>query len=87
MSEPLKILHVLDHSVPLQSGYSFRTRAIIEQQHAMGWDTVQLTSPKHYGTTAAEEIVDGLKFYRTPVPKGWRDLPVITQLAVIEDTA
>ena len=28
----MRILHVLDHSIPLHSGYMFRTRAILEQQ-------------------------------------------------------
>ena len=40
----LRILHVLDHSVPLQSGYSFRTLSILREQRAMGWDTFQLTT-------------------------------------------
>ena len=31
-----RILHVLDHSLPLHSGYTFRTRAILKAQAAMG---------------------------------------------------
>jgi hypothetical protein len=34
----MRVLHILDHSIPLHSGYTFRTRAILEQQCAMGWD-------------------------------------------------
>ena len=45
--EPCAILHVLDHSIPLQSGYTFRTRAILREQRRMGWETFHLTSPKH----------------------------------------
>ncbi len=41
----LRVLHVLDHSIPLHSGYSFRTLAILKEQRALGWETVQLTSP------------------------------------------
>lgn len=66
----LRILHVLDHSIPLQSGYAFRTLAILREQRALGWETFHLTSPKHYATGAAEEIVDGWHFYRTPMGKG-----------------
>ena len=33
-----RILHVLDHSLPLQSGYTFRTRAILAAQIALGLD-------------------------------------------------
>ena len=61
----MRILHVLDHSVPLQSGYAFRTLAILEQQNLLGWQTFQVTSSQHYGTTEPEEYVDGLLFYRT----------------------
>jgi PEP-CTERM/exosortase A-associated glycosyltransferase len=66
----LRILHVLDHSIPLQSGYTFRTRAILREQRRMGWETFHLTSPKHKGTDALQETVDGLLFYRTHAPDG-----------------
>jgi len=46
----MKILHILDHSIPLHSGYTFRTRSILEQQRAVGWETAHLTSSKHKGT-------------------------------------
>ena len=62
----MRILHVLDHSIPLQSGYSFRTLAILEQQHALGWETVHLTSPKHTKPYVPHEQVDGWSFWRTP---------------------
>ncbi len=32
----LRILHVLDHSLPLHSGYTFRTVAILREQRALG---------------------------------------------------
>lgn len=84
----LRILHVLDHSVPLHSGYSFRTLAILREQRALGWETFQLTSPKHRGARADEEDCDGFHFFRTRVPEhGLRGAPVIGQLAVISDTA
>ena len=31
-----RVLHVLDHSLPLHSGYTFRTRAILKAQQAAG---------------------------------------------------
>ena len=43
----MKILHILDHSVPLHSGYTFRSRNIFAAQKNMGFDPVFLTSPKH----------------------------------------
>ena len=44
----MRILHILDHSLPLQSGYVFRTLGIVNQQRALGWEPVLLTSGKHY---------------------------------------
>ena len=61
----MKILHVLDHSIPLHSGYTFRTAAILREQHRLGWETFHLTSPKQGAVDADEEDVDGLHFYRT----------------------
>lgn len=73
---PLKILHILDHSIPLQSGYSFRTRAILREQRARGWDTAHVTGPRQGATKAPVERVDGLDFYRTPLPGTvWSRLP------------
>ncbi|MCO6439771.1 MAG: glycosyltransferase, exosortase A system-associated [Nitrococcus mobilis] len=80
----MRVLHVLDHSIPLHSGYSFRTRAILEQQRALGWFTRHLTSPKHYGTDAIEEEVDGLHFYRCmPLPAWQARVPALNQLVVV----
>ena len=62
----MRILHVLDHSIPLHSGYAFRTLAILREQRALGWETEHLTSAKHHLPCADVEEVDGLTFYRTP---------------------
>ncbi len=61
----LRVLHVLDHSIPLHSGYTFRTLSLLRDQRKRGWETFHLTSPKHINCTAAEEDVDGWHFYRT----------------------
>lgn len=66
----MRILHVLDHSVPLHSGYTFRTLAILREQHRRGWDTLQLTTPKQGAGTLREESVDGLRLLRTPSAPG-----------------
>jgi PEP-CTERM/exosortase A-associated glycosyltransferase len=84
-AQPLRILHVLDHSVPLHSGYTFRTRSILEAQRALGWQTHQLTSPKQGASAQRQEMVDGLCFHRTAPAAGWlARLPVLGQLSVIE---
>jgi PEP-CTERM/exosortase A-associated glycosyltransferase len=66
----LRILHVLDHSLPLHSGYSFRTLAILREQRVLGWQTVHLTTPKQGVGTTVQEEVDGWVFERTPNTEG-----------------
>lgn len=67
---PLRILHVLDHSLPLHSGYTFRTLAILGQQRALGWETMQLTGPKQGSGRQREERIDDWIFHRTPPASG-----------------
>jgi len=68
----LTILHVLDHSIPLHSGYTFRTLSLLNAQRQMGWATTHITSPKHgrgigrQDVEPLEETVDGWHFFRTP---------------------
>ena len=81
----MKILHVLDHSIPLHSGYAFRTRAILEHQRGMGMETWHVTGLKQGDCSLDEEEVDGLNFYRTRAGSGWlQALPGLDQLAVIQ---
>lgn len=62
----MRILHILDHSLPLHSGYSFRTLAILKEQRALGWETLQLTTQRHGHGSVLDEMVDGWRFHRTP---------------------
>ena len=66
----LRILHVLDHSLPLHSGYTFRTLSILREQRALGWQTWQLTTPKQGATADREEQAGDWHFYRTPSEPG-----------------
>ncbi len=61
----MRILHILDHGLPLQSGYTFRTRAILKAQEAQGWAVAAVTGPRHGAAPASVESVDGLTFHRT----------------------
>ncbi|GAB4264879.1 MAG: glycosyltransferase family 4 protein [Methylomicrobium sp.] len=81
----MKILHILDHSIPLHSGYTFRTRAILEQQRKLGWQTFHVTSAKHKVAEQALEEVDGLLFYRSPMPQGvYAHWPLFDQWAIVK---
>lgn len=80
----MRILHVLDHSIPLHSGYTFRTLAILREQRRLGWQTFHLTSPKQIDCTVAEEEVDGWHFYRTPgAPSVGGKLPGVGEIALM----
>lgn len=80
----LRILHVLDHSIPLHSGYTFRTLSILREQRKLGWETFHLTSPKQVGCEVAEEEVDGWHFYRTLAPAGkTNSLPLLGEVALM----
>ena len=80
----MKILHVFDHSIPLHSGYTFRSRAILHEQHQLGIETCHVTSPKHGNKQVEIEEVDGLKFYRSaPISGVMSKLPVLNQMAYI----
>ena len=82
----MRILHILDHSLPLHSGYSFRTRAIMRAQQAMGWTVAAVTGVRQTGGTGdAIETVDGLKFFRTPPVSG--SIPVLSEIAEVRALA
>jgi len=81
----MRVLHVLDHSIPLHSGYTFRTRSILREQRALGWETFHVTGSKQNSGDMREETVDGLHFYRTPSAAGaLARLPVLNQKQVID---
>ena len=67
----MRVLHVFDHSLPLQSGYVSRSLGILRSQNARGWRTIHLTSPRHGAWTVSSgsvETIDGLTFHRSPSP-------------------
>jgi PEP-CTERM/exosortase A-associated glycosyltransferase len=84
----MRILHILDHSIPLHSGYTFRTAAILREQRALGWETYHLTSEKQINCDVLQEEVDGLHFYRTPKHNGILSrMPGLNQMAVVQSLA
>lgn len=83
----LRVLHVFDHSLPLHSGYTFRSANILRGQRRLGWETHHLTSPKQGQTAQAEEQVDDLRFFRTPLPTGpFSRMPMVNQWAFMRAT-
>ncbi|WP_018633065.1 TIGR04063 family PEP-CTERM/XrtA system glycosyltransferase [Neomegalonema perideroedes] len=73
----MRVLHVLDHSAPLQSGYVTRSLGVFAAQEAMGWTPVGLTTPRHEralrraaAAAPREERAGGRRFLRTPDSRG-----------------
>lgn len=66
-----RILHILDHSLPLHSGYTFRTRAILKAQQAQGWHPEALTGVRQYQhgqkPICDRQEIEGITFHRTPM--------------------
>lgn len=67
----MRILHVLDHGLPLYSGYTFRTRAILKAQQRTGWQVAAVTGPRHGASAVLDERIDGIDFHRTAPPPAW----------------
>jgi PEP-CTERM/exosortase A-associated glycosyltransferase len=76
-----RVLHILDHSLPMHSGYTFRTRAILKAQQGEGLDVRGITGLRHTVESPPAETVDGLDFYRTsglrkgpPILREWHEI-------------
>ena len=61
-----RVLHILDHSLPMHSGYTFRTRAILKAQQGEGLEVRGITGQRHTADGPDVEAADGLEFHRTP---------------------
>ena len=65
----MKILHIVDHSLPIHDGYAIRSINIFRAQRDMGLRPVVLSSSKHeeywHGPWKDNEIIEGFRFYRT----------------------
>lgn len=80
----MKVLHIFDHSIPLHSGYTFRSRSILNEQRALGIETCHVTSPKQGNKAAGMETSDGLTFYRSAPATGLLSkIPGFNQLALV----
>ena len=74
-STPVKsyrVLHVLDHSFPVLSGYSVRSRSLIHGQHQIGFSPQAVTGPLHQldDKAGGDTVVDDVLYTRTPVTGG-----------------
>src|SRR5262249_15721441 len=66
------ILHVLDHSWPVLSGYAVRSRNLISAQSGLGERIKVITSPLHQvdDPQAEDRVLDNVEYLRTFVRTG-----------------
>jgi len=85
------VLHVLDHSWPVLSGYSVRSRNLVTSQNRLGQAMVVVTGPLHQldDPAASDTVVDGVPYWRTPIsgtltsPALRRRWPVLREWAIV----
>lgn len=62
----MRVLQVLDISIPMLAGYTSRSRYIVNNQRALGFDPVVLTSGRHDNPTGCSmEVLDEVRYHRT----------------------
>ena len=87
-----RVLHVLDHSRPLLSGYSVRSQSLVDAQRKIGFLPEVLTGPLHQmeDPGAVDATIGGILYRRTPLQPGWkqrllkRRVPVLRERAVVQ---
>jgi len=79
----MKILHILDHSQPIISGYSFRSHYILKWQQKLGFNPIGITSPLYNRDGKPWEEIEGIKYYRTSSPAFFIRYPGLRELSAI----
>jgi glycogen(starch) synthase len=64
----VKILHVLDRSVPNISGYSTRSKYVMEFQKLLSFEPMAITSPRQESPGVEVEHINELTYFRTRIP-------------------
>jgi PEP-CTERM/exosortase A-associated glycosyltransferase len=65
--ETYRVLHVLDHSLPILSGYSIRSKSIVENQRKLGHQVQVVTGASHQldDPSAQDTELNGIRYSRT----------------------
>jgi PEP-CTERM/exosortase A-associated glycosyltransferase len=92
MGDATRVLHVLDHSLPLLSGYSIRSHNLISAQRLIGFAAEVVTGPLHQmeDPKAADVSIDEICYRRTTMAEGLhknvieRRVPILREMAVVQ---
>lgn len=78
----MKVLHVLDTSIPDTAGYTTRAKYLVANQKRLGIEPVALTSERFKGKADNdEETIEGVRYYRTPKKNSpVRKMPFLAEL-------
>lgn len=69
----MRVLHVQDHTLPVMSGYAFRSAYLVRAEKELGMEVEVVSSARHRSHQGPVEEIDGMRFHRTPWPAGpWR---------------
>jgi PEP-CTERM/exosortase A-associated glycosyltransferase len=79
-------LHVLDHSLPVQSGYATRSHAILTALLNAGYSVFALTGPKHGFCEHGREQIDSVVYSRSLIESDTSVHGVLGQLRTIRRT-
>jgi len=84
-----RVLHVLDHSWPVMSGYSVRSRSLVRAQHQLGFAPQVVTGPLHEldDAQSADSVVDELRYLRTPLQAGLSARAIAGRWPVLREAA
>jgi PEP-CTERM/exosortase A-associated glycosyltransferase len=76
----VKVLHVLDRSLPIVAGYTARAHAILEQQAALGLEPRALTGVRQGTADLGTVHIAGTTYERTPSPYALAQLRAVPAL-------
>lgn len=84
-----RVLHVLDHSWPVLSGYSVRSRYLVTAEHQIGMQPQVLTGPLHEldDPAACETSVDNVTYSRTPFGGRFSRALVVARWPIVREAA
>jgi glycogen synthase len=60
------VLHILDHTLPMRSGYTVRTGHILRAQQQLGYRLHLLSSPRQDPAQNTDTAIDGAPCWRSP---------------------
>jgi len=83
----MKVLHILDLSIPDLKGYAIRAKGIVEAQKQIGLEPICLTSFRQTKYFEEKDEINGITYYRSGKFKPQLPLPFLNQFQEISALA